>query len=174
MSLAGDSGWGGRAEAAEDRFGPRNAGQVKARLLRLTEADLPEVLALERLVYSQPWTEGNFQGEFRRQITLALGLKRGGRLLAHCFFWLLPPEIHLLNLAVRPECRRLGLAWRLVTAMESIGRRAGARNIFLEVRPSNRAALSLYRSRGFQVAGRRPGYYGDGEDAVLMTLELIE
>jgi ribosomal-protein-alanine N-acetyltransferase len=57
--------------------------------------------------------------------------------------------------------------------MEAVGRRVGVRSVFLEVRPSNREALGLYRSRGFQVVGRRPEYYDDGEDALLMTLELI-
>ena len=171
MSLAGDSGPGGAGAGQAAVFKADDPAGL--RLLRLTEADLAEVLALEHLAYSQPWTEENFRGEFRRHITLALGLRRGGRLLAHCFFWLLPPEIHLLNLAVRPECRRRGLARRLAAAMESIGRRAGVRSIFLEVRPSNQGAVNLYASRGFKVAGRRPSYYEDGEDALLMTLELL-
>ena len=141
-------------------------------LVRLSEADLAGVLALERASYTQPWTEENFRGEFHRRITLPLGLKRGGEVAAHCFFWLLPPEIHLLNVAVAEGYRRQGLARRLITAMITIGRRAGVETIFLEARPTNTAAVTLYDSFGFTVAGRRPAYYEDGEDALLMTLEL--
>ena len=145
-------------------------------LVRLTVADLDEVLDLENRVFAQPWTKDNFQGEFARRITLAWGLKtapadRGRRTLAgYCFFWLIKPEIHLLNLAVRDEYRRRGLARRLLKAMVSLGRRIGVGRIFLEVRPTNMAALALYRSFGFQPAGRRAGYYDSGEDAQLMTL----
>jgi ribosomal-protein-alanine N-acetyltransferase len=149
------------------------------RLGRLTVADLGQVLELEKLAYGQPWTEDNFRGEFARPFTMALGLKTVRRLsgpppvlAAQCFFWLLGPEIHLLNLAVRPEYRRRGLARRLLRAMLEIGRRAGVGAVFLEVRSSNVEALGLYLSSGFAITGRRPGYYEDGEDAHLMTLDL--
>jgi ribosomal-protein-alanine N-acetyltransferase len=150
------------------------------KLARLTVADLDEVRELERLAYVRPWTEANFRGEFVRPFTLALGLRTGRAVLgsppilaAHCFFWLLGPEIHLLNLAVRPEYRRRGLARRLMRAMLAVGRRAGVETVFLEVRPSNVEARGLYRSSGFLDTGRRPGYYEDGEDAQLMTLDLV-
>jgi ribosomal-protein-alanine N-acetyltransferase len=134
------------------------------------------VLELENLSYARPWTEANFRGEFARHFTLALGLRGNppfsGVLAAHCFFWLLGPEIHLLNLAVRPEYRRQGLARRLLRTMLTLGRRAGAQSVFLEVRSDNVEALELYRSSGFAATGRRPGYYEDGEDARLMTLDL--
>jgi len=141
------------------------------RLVRLGREDLAEVLALERLCYTQPWTEANFIGEFQRPITVPLGFKKDGSLLAHCFFWLLPPEIHLLNLAVHPGHRRLSLGRRLMSAMIAIGRRAKVELVFLELRSSNLAAFDLYRSLGFVPGGRRAGYYEDGEDAILMTLD---
>ena len=154
-------------------------GEAGFELVRLTSADLGEVLDLENRTFAQPWTEANFQGEFARRITLALGFKtapagtgRDRNLAAYCFFWLIGPEIHLLNLAVRPEYRRRGLARRLMRTMVGLGRRAGVRVFFLEVRPTNAKALALYRSFGFTAAGRRPGYYGDGEDAQLMTMEI--
>jgi ribosomal-protein-alanine N-acetyltransferase len=143
-------------------------------LVRLTEADLPQVMALERLCYSQPWTEENFRAEFRRRVTLPLGLKRGKALAGQCFFWLFPPDLHLLNLAVTPACRRLGLGRRLLAAMMTLGRRAGAAKVYLEVRPTNEAALTLYRDFGFQLDYRRPNYYENGEDAFLMTAPLAD
>lgn len=143
---------------------------VSRKLVRLTEADLPAVMELERLASAWPWTEAGFLGEFRKSFTVCFGVKVGTLLVAYCFFWLLEPEIHLLNLAVRPEYRRLGLARGLLTAMLDCGRGAGVEAVFLEVRASNRPALSLYESLGFKVSNRRPDYYENGEDALLMTL----
>ncbi len=134
--------------------------------------DLAQVLALENACYDYPWTAENFLGEFRRNISLALGLKQNGRLVAHCFFWLMPPEIHLLNLAVSPDFRGQGLARCLLANLKNVARRSDSECIFLEVRPSNEGAISLYTSEGFEFTGRRPDYYEDGEDAFLMTLDL--
>ncbi len=141
-------------------------------LVRLTESELPAIMALEASCFVQPWTRDNFLGELRRRVTVAIGLKHEGLLAAQCFFWLIAPEVHLLNLGVAPGFRGRGLARRLLTAMLSIGRKAGADTAFLEARPSNRAAIRLYESLGFEAAGLRPGYYEDGEDAVMMTLEM--
>jgi len=141
-------------------------------LVRLTEADLSGIMALEKSCYPQPWTVDNFLGELQRRITLAIGIKDNGKLAAQCFFWIIPPEIHLLNLAVLPEYRRRGLARRLTSAMISIGRRAKIESVYLEARRGNTAAVILYESLGFVVSGRRPGYYEDGEEALLMTLDL--
>ena len=139
-------------------------------LVRLRESDLPDILKLEKLCYSQPWTEANFIGELERNITLAIGLKCGAELAAQCFFWTMPPEIHLLNLAVHPGYRRLGLARRLIIAMLTIGHQIKTNSIYLEVRPTNLEALNLYKSLNFVVTGSRPNYYENGEEALLMTL----
>ncbi|MDR1922394.1 MAG: ribosomal protein S18-alanine N-acetyltransferase [Candidatus Adiutrix sp.] len=141
-------------------------------LVRLTVLDLAAILELERSAYAQPWTDQNFLGEFQRPFTVAIGAKSGETLAAQCFFWLIASEAHLLNLTVALPFRRMGLARRLIAAMASLGRNARAEKIFLEVRPSNVAAVSLYKSAGFTAEGLRPGYYEDGEDALLMTLDI--
>ncbi|UQZ88516.1 ribosomal-protein-alanine N-acetyltransferase [Deltaproteobacteria bacterium Smac51] len=147
-------------------------GKSPYTLVRLKESDLLAVMALEQACFVQPWTRDNFLGELRRKVTVAMGLRYDGMLVAQCFFWLISPEIHLLNVAVAPRFRGLGLARRLLTVMFSIGRKAGVKTVFLEARPSNLSAIGLYKSLGFEVAGVRPDYYEDGEDAVLMTLEM--
>ena len=82
-------------------------------------------------------------------------------------------ELHVNNVAVRPEFRRQGLAARLLEAVLARGRRGGAQIAFLEVRAGNAAAQGLYRRCGFQVTGRRRGYYRQpAEDALLMCLLL--
>ena len=82
-------------------------------------------------------------------------------------------ELHLNNVAVRPEFRRQGLAARLLAAVLTQGRRGGAQVAFLEVRAGNAAAQGLYRGCGFRVTGRRRLYYRQpAEDALLMSLLL--
>ncbi len=82
-------------------------------------------------------------------------------------------ELHVNNVAVRPEFRRQGLAARLLEAVLAQGRYSGAQIAFLEVRAGNAAAQGLYRRCGFQVTGRRRGYYRQpAEDALLMSLLL--
>jgi ribosomal-protein-alanine N-acetyltransferase len=82
-------------------------------------------------------------------------------------------ELHVNNVAVRPEFRRRGLAARLLEAVLTLGRRGGAQIAFLEVRAGNAAAQGLYRRCGFRVTGRRRRYYRQpAEDALLMSLLL--
>ena len=82
-------------------------------------------------------------------------------------------ELHVNNVAIRPEFRRQGLAARLLEAVLTQGRRSGAQIAFLEVRAGNAAAQGLYRCCGFQVSGRRRRYYRQpAEDALLMSLLL--
>jgi len=76
-----------------------------------------------------------------------------------------------MTIAVRPERRRRGFARTLVEVALAAPASAGARRVYLEVRPSNAGARALYGSLGFVETGLRPAYYGD-EDALLMTLDL--
>lgn len=79
-----------------------------------------------------------------------------------------PDEVHLLDLAVVPSARRVGIATRLVALLSSLAHTDGATAITLEVRVSNTAGRGLYRALGFDDRGTRPGYYRDGEDARIL------
>jgi [ribosomal protein S18]-alanine N-acetyltransferase len=86
-------------------------------------------------------------------------------------FWVVAGEMHLLNLAVHRAHRRRGIARALLTAALAQGRGHNVSVVWLEVRPSNAAALALYQSFGFQEVGRRARYYNDnGEDALIYAL----
>ncbi|MGL4209416.1 MAG: ribosomal protein S18-alanine N-acetyltransferase [Candidatus Adiutrix sp.] len=144
------------------------------KIVTLSMADIKEVLALEKTVYTQPWTFDNFASELERKVTVAIGVKHEETLVAYCFFWLIAPETHLLNLAVTPAYQGHGLARKLICAMISLSRTAKVEKIFLEVRAQNKVATTLYESVGFKQTGRRLNYYDDGEDALLMTLKIID
>ncbi len=81
-------------------------------------------------------------------------------------------ELHVLKVATHPLHEGKGLATSLMAEARVEAERAGARGVVLEVRPSNRRAIRLYRHLGYDIVGRRPRYYADGEDALVMTLEL--
>jgi ribosomal-protein-alanine N-acetyltransferase len=93
----------------------------------------------------------------------------------YLIFWVVLDEMHILNLAVHPDHRRRSMARRLLAEGLAQARILGAELAWLEVRPSNFAALGLYKSFGFKEVGRRPRYYDDTqEDALLLTLDWSE
>jgi [ribosomal protein S18]-alanine N-acetyltransferase len=81
-------------------------------------------------------------------------------------------EAEILTLAVRPAARRRGLAAGLMARAAATAAAHGARVLWLEVSAQNDAALGLYRALGFVEAGRRPRYYADGADALVLRLSL--
>lgn len=143
----------------------------------MTVGDLDEVLAIERVSFATPWSRGAFLYELKENVVARGWIARGSgpepRVLGYLCLWEVAPEIHITNLAVHPDWRRRGIARFLLTAILEDARRRRLTVAFLEVRPTNTEARSLYEGLGFQVVGRRQGYYFDtGEDALLMQADL--
>ena len=147
----------------------------EAELFRPTLGDLPAMLDLERRAYSHPWTEASLREAVsapERFLCLALRTP-AGELIGYGIFQVVADELHVHNVAVEPTLRRQGLARALLEKALATARQSQARTAHLEVRESNQAALALYAGLGFEVAGRRPGYYENPrEDALLLTLLL--
>jgi ribosomal-protein-alanine N-acetyltransferase len=140
----------------------------------MTLEDLDDVLAIERASFQTPWSRGAFRYELtQNRVARCLVVRSGRRLVGYLCLWEIGHEIHITNLAVHPGLRRRGMARTLLGAVLEDARRRGVGLVFLEVRPTNAQALSLYESFGFQVIGRRKGYYFDtGEDALVMEARL--
>jgi ribosomal-protein-alanine N-acetyltransferase len=93
--------------------------------------------------------------------------------VAFCNYWHVADELHILNVAVHPDERRRGHAARLLRHILDEAKQEKVRVVSLEVRVSNHAAAALYQRFGFRAVGVRPKYYAnDGEDALLMDLEM--
>lgn len=93
--------------------------------------------------------------------------------IAYCAAWHVFDELHINNLAVRPEWRRQGVARELLTSVVERSLASGAQRSTLEVRSSNEAARRLYESFGFRLSGVRKGYYTNPtEDALILWCEL--
>ncbi len=134
------------------------------------DADLAPIVDIERASFSTPWTADMFRWELRNgDVSATYVMKSGDLVVAFCCVWVVLDELHINNIAVRPEFRRQGVAGALlahVTA-EAVGK--GATRATLEVRRSNVAALRLYDRLGFAVAGVRPNYYTNPvEDALIL------
>jgi len=136
--------------------------------------DLAKVFEIELKAYPFPWTEKIFtdclQSGFPAWVML-----RDGELCAYSLVSLGAGESHLLNLCVDPQYQGAGLGSGFLDWLLKEVRRRGAEVMFLEVRPSNPAAIGLYESRGFNQIGLRPGYYRMGsvrEDAIVMACQL--
>ena len=139
--------------------------------------DVAELLELERLCFSHPWTARNFREAMADpEHGLVLVLRgpappedRGRGLLAYCSFQTVVDEMHIHNLAVDPARQGRGLGRRLLELSLAVGARRGAQRALLEVRQSNWSAQRLYRSLGFQGVAVRRGYYAHpAEDALLL------
>ena len=149
-------------------------------LIRLAGlADVTALWAIETASFPTPWSRWSFLGELghRHSYTLVAGpaSPQPWQTWAYLIFWVVLDEMHILNLAVHPDHRHQGLARRLLAEGLAQARILGAELAWLEVRPSNLAALALYESFGFKEVGRRPRYYEDSqEDALLLTLDWSE
>jgi [ribosomal protein S18]-alanine N-acetyltransferase len=139
---------------------------------RLTYADLPSVLAIERRSFATPWSLAMFVLELSKPGGVCLAAAAEGERLAGYLVCSRYADVwHLMNVAVDPGRRRSGIATTLLRRLfAELG--DGAR-VTLEVRKSNVGAIEMYRGFGFEVAGERRRYYQDtGEDALIMWLTL--
>src|SRR5216683_1158473 len=143
----------------------------------MTEHDLLAVVEIEEESGLSPWGWDAYHKELQSPEEVIMLVARpdsaGGAVAGFIVSRLIGPELHVYNVAVRPELRRRGVAARLLRAVLEWAHRNGASLAFLEVREGNSAAQSLYRACGFQVAGRRREYYAAPvEDALLMSISL--
>ncbi|MDP1847936.1 MAG: ribosomal protein S18-alanine N-acetyltransferase [Solirubrobacteraceae bacterium] len=135
---------------------------------RLTYADLPELIAIERRAFPTPWSLAMFVLELSKPASVCLAALRGDRMIGFLICSRYDTVWHIMNVAVDPDCRRQGVAGKLLTDLLRRIDGKGAR-FTLEVRESNTGAIELYQRFGFRAAGRRRRYYQDnGEDAVIM------
>lgn len=138
--------------------------------------DLPGIIEIERRAFDSPWSLDAFRRElslpFSRLIVAIVDENGEERLAGFLCRWLVTDECHILNIAVHPQMRRRGIADRLMSDALAEAAAREALTVTLEVRRSNVAARHLYRKFGFEERRLRRNYYGPGEDAIVMELEL--
>jgi len=148
----------------------------RAVLRDMRREDLPAVLDIERRSFAQPWSRAFFEKElatpFARLVVVVEGAVPRPQVIGYTCRWRVTDEVHLLNVAVHPERRGLGHGRALVAGVVGEAEAARARVVYLEVRAGNVIARRLYRHLGFKDLGVRRGYYGPGQDAIVMELRL--
>ncbi|MBX9905002.1 MAG: ribosomal protein S18-alanine N-acetyltransferase [Burkholderiales bacterium] len=144
------------------------------RFRRMVAQDLTAVEAIERSVYTHPWTIGNFTDSLEAGYHCWI-LEREGRVAGYSVVMIAAGEAHLLNLSIALPLQRRGLGSELLRFVVKLARDYAAQTIYLEVRESNAAGRALYAQHGFAEIGQRRGYYPAGaarEDAVTMEKKL--
>jgi [ribosomal protein S18]-alanine N-acetyltransferase len=135
---------------------------------RLTYADLPQVIAIERRAFPTPWSLAMFVLELSKPSGICLAAMSDNRLVGYLVCSRYDTVWHVMNVAVDDRLRRRGIARSLLGRLFELADRPNAQYT-LEVRTSNDGAISLYEGFGFRAAGRRRAYYHDNrEDALIM------
>lgn len=153
--------------AADDK----TTGSIGIR--RMTAADIEDVVNIERMSSSEPWSGKLFAAELKSPLSSSLVADDGGCAVGYLVFWIVAREVQVQNVAVRESMRGRGIASGLLAEMILIARASGARAATLEVRRSNAGAIKLYEKFGFVIKGCRERYYSDTkEDALIMWTDL--
>ncbi len=141
-----------------------------------TYQDLPGILEIERLSFAQPWSINSFKREltlpFSRLMVAGKESASPDGISGFMCRWLVADESHILNVAVHPDMRRYGIGTELIATVIGEAKGKQVQVVTLEVRRTNLPARNLYRKFGFEERRLRRNYYGPGEDALVMELEI--
>ena len=147
--------------------------KMHVRIVPMTADHLGEVAELERLCFSVPWSRNMLAEELDNALSAMLvALDDQGRVAGYAGLQVILDEGYITNVAVRPDCRKQGVASKLLQVFLDFAQANHLAFLTLEVRASNYPAIALYGSRGFRGVGRRKNYYEHPkEDAIIMTKE---
>ena len=132
---------------------------------------MDQVLSIEAISFSSPWSRKSFESELKKEFSISLVALIDNEVVGYLIQWLVADEIHIANIAVHPEWRRHGIGETLLRKV--IQENKGFSWMGLEVRRKNRSARALYKKLGFREVGIRKNYYlQEREDAILMVKHL--
>ena len=156
--------------------------QLQWQVRDMSAADLKDVAAIERASYDFPWSQGVFRDcllagyqSFVIEISSMASSQNSKAVRGYGIMSVAVGEAHILNLCVHSEFQSVGYGRLLLSALIEKAGTLGVERIFLEVRPSNNIAISLYQSLGFKQIGVRPSYYQatvGREDAVIFAASI--
>jgi len=138
----------------------------------MTSTHVEQVAQLEKVCFSMPWSENSIRSELNNPLSLWIVAVEGSRVAGYVGSQSVMGEADMMNLAVAPEYRRMGVGERLVTELVTQLKERDVSSLTLEVRASNMSAVCLYEKLGFSKVGCRPGYYRNPrEDAWILRKE---
>ncbi len=135
--------------------------------------DISTIAELEKICFSDPWSAESISSELDNRLSYWLVAEESGKVVGYVGSQSVLDSADMMNIAVAPEYRRLGIGNALIEALVTYLRNKSIRFLLLEVRVSNTSAIELYRKLGFQQVGKRPRYYHNPrEDALILRKEL--
>ena len=137
-------------------------------LTKMTESHVPQVAELEKLCFSDPWSEKSVASELENPLSLWLVAVDGDTVAGYVGSQTVIDESDMMNVAVHPDHRRQGVAEALVLALAAELKAMGSRCLTLEVRASNAPAIALYEKLGFVQIGLRKNYYRNPKENALI------
>ena len=142
------------------------------RILQMTADHVSQVAELEKICFSDPWSENSIAYELTNPLSLWLVAVEDERVAGYVGSQSVMGESDMMNVAVHPDFRRRGIAEQLVTELIALLADKGNHSLTLEVRASNAPAISLYEKLGFAQIGLRKNYYRNPkEDALILRKE---
>lgn len=145
---------------------------VNYKIVPLRERHLQDLSEIDAASHA-PWSKEGFKSELTNAVaTYFVAETEDKKAIGYIGYWWSFTEVQITFLAVHPNCRRQGIAERLVRYAADKCRKIDVQTMQLEVRRGNGAAIALYEKLGFVKVGVRPKYYGGVEDAILMDLSL--
>ena len=146
--------------------------KIQVKIVPMNADHLDEIAALERVCFSRPWSRNMLAEELENQCAAFLTALDAvtGKVVGYAGLLVAADEGYITNVAVFPAYRRRGVAAKLISVFENFARGNKLAFLTLEVRPSNAAAIALYKGFGFEEVGRRKNYYDlPKEDALILT-----
>ena len=139
---------------------------------KMNDIHVSQIAELEKLCFSDPWSEKSIATELTSKLSCWLVAMEGNCVVGYVGSQSVLGESDMMNIAVHPDHRRKGVAEALVMSLIEELTRRGNHCLMLEVRPSNAPAIALYEKLGFRQVGRRPNYYRNPkEDALILRKE---
>ena len=139
----------------------------------MDENDIDDVLEISNLSFSSPWSRLSYEQELNNALAKYFVAKIDNKVVGFIGTWIIVDESHITNVAVHTNYRKLGIGSKLIESMLSYCNEKNCTAYTLEVRESNKAAISVYEKHGFIIDGIRKEYYQDNkENALLMWLRI--
>ena len=142
-------------------------------IVRMNESHVAQIAEMEKLCFSDPWSQSSIAGELTGRLSYWLVAVEGEQVLGYIGSQSVLGQSDMMNVAVHPDHRRKGIAQALILALCADLQAQGNSCLTLEVRASNAPAIALYEKLGFDTVGRRPNYYRHPkEDALILRKSL--
>ena len=137
---------------------------------KMQKEDIPQMAEIAAASFTDPWTEKGFTEALQMESACFLVAVEGENVMGYCGCYMAADEAEIVNVAVRDDCRKQGIADKLLMELTAYGNEHGVSRFYLEVRVSNEAAIHLYEKHGFIRQGVRKDFYKDiHEDAYVMN-----